>query len=596
MYRFESHDRAGVGNASPGAATYAERARQLSLPFTATIRLGATGRVTAAAIRRGTFAMSEDGTAYIAPEERELPAIQAWLTAYPAARDRLWLTTPHAIREALTARAAPQLLANAVNRLATRHPEFSARRTLTRAQATIGGAAVAAIVAGAVLAPRDVAIAINLVAACLFLAVSTLRFVAAGTLRPLRQVHASAPSNEADLPVYTVLAPLHREAALADDIVRALLNVDWPRDKLDVKLLVEACDPATIAAARRATQGTPFEVVVVPAGSPRTKPRALAYALPLARGTFVTVFDAEDRPHRLQLRRAWETFRNAPADLGCVQAALLIDNEDDSWLARLFAIEYAALFDGLLPALAALKIPVPLGGTSNHFRLSVLNEVGGWDCYNVTEDADIGIRLARFGYRTVIIDLPTLEEAPTNARIWFRQRTRWFKGWMQTFLVHTRQPLRLVRELGAAGALGFMLMSVGIVLSAMVYPVYLATVVLALLNPLDVWANGNTFHAAAVGIYFFNLAGGHAAMALLALRALRRRGRTGLTGGIWLLPVYWLFMSLAAYWAVAELAFRPHYWAKTPHCRYRGRTIARHRRRSAGAAARQGQALPVPGG
>jgi len=596
VYGFESHDRAGVGNGSPGAVVYAERARQLMLPFTETVRPGAAGRVTAAAIRRGTFAMSGDGTAYIAPDECELAAIETWLAAYPAARDRLWVTTPRAIRAALTARAAPQLLAGAVDRLATRQPQFSARRTLTHMQATVGGVAVAAIAGAAVLAPQGVAMAIDLAAAALFLALSTLRFVAAGVLGCARPLWTAAPASEAAIPVYTVLAPLHREAELAGDLVRGLLNLDWPRDKLDVKLLVEAGDGATIAAARRATQGTPFEVVVVPPGEPRTKPRALAYALPLSRGTLVTVFDAEDRPHRLQLRRAWETFRNAPRDLGCVQAALVIDNENDGWLARLFAIEYAALFDGLLPALAALGIPVPLGGTSNHFRLSVLKKIGGWDCYNVTEDADVGVRLARFGYRTAVIDLPTLEEAPTDARIWFRQRTRWFKGWLQTFLVHTRQPLRLVRELGAVGALGFMLTSAGILLSAMVYPINLTTVVLALLHPLDVWESGSAVHAAAIGIYFFNLAGGHAAMALLAVRALRRRGRTGLAGGIWLLPAYWLFMSLAAYWAVVELALRPHHWAKTPHRRYGGRGMAGHVQPRAVAVARQEQALPVPGG
>lgn len=582
--------------ASLGAAVYAERARQLMLPFTETVRPCSAGHVSAAAIRRGAFAMSADGMAYIAPEKCELPAIETWLAAYPAARDRLWVTTPRAIRAALTARAAPQLLASAVNRLATRHPEFSARRTLTRAQAIVGSVAAALIAGAAVLAPQATVVAINLAAACLFLGVSTLRFVAAGAWPAARPVRTGAPSRDADMPVYTVLAPLHREAELADDIVRALLNVDWPRDKLDVKLLVEAGDTATIVAARRATQGTPFEVVVVPPGAPRTKPRALAFALPLARGAFVTVFDAEDRPHRSQLRRAWETFRNAPPDLGCVQAALVIDNEDAGWLARLFAIEYAALFDGLLPALAALRVPVPLGGTSNHFRLSVLNKIGGWDCYNVTEDADVGIRLARFGYRTAIIDIPTLEEAPTGPRVWFRQRTRWFKGWLQTFLVHTRQPLRLVRELGAMGAFGFMLMSAGIVLSAMVYPIYLATVVLAPLHPQDLWENGSAVHAAAVGIYFFNLVGGHVAMALLAVRALRRRGRTGLAGGIWLLPVYWLFMSLAAYWAVVELVLRPHYWAKTPHCRYGGRPSARRGQRHAAAVVRQGVPRPVPGG
>ena len=214
-------------------------------------------------------------------------------------------------------------------------------------------------------------------------------------------------------------------------------------------------------------------------------------------------------------------------------------------------------------------MPLPLGGTSNHFRRVVLEKIGGWDPYNVTEDADIGFRLARFGYRSASIDLPTLEDAPLAVGPWLRQRTRWFKGWMQTWLVHTRHPQRLARELGAAGSLGFTLTSTGLIVSSMIYPVYLFTLLAMVTDPVALWGDGGVFDAMVLGLNLFNLVGGYMAMALLAERALTLRGRRAAIRGVMLLPVYWLLMSLATYRALIELAFRPHHWEKTPHRRRR---------------------------
>jgi hypothetical protein len=247
VYRFESHDRAGVDQTDGcEAAVYAERAGRLMLPFTETVRLGAIASVNAEAIRRGVFALAADGIAYIAPAEYEVPAVASWLAEYPSARGRIWMSTPRAIRAALTERAAPDLLDRAVNRLATRNPEFSARRTLTPAQAIAAIVAAGVIAAALFLAPHATEAAINVAAAGLFLAVLALRFVAAGSIHRLSAPPVVAPANEAGMPVYTVLVPLHREAELAGDVVRGLLNLDWPREKLDVKLLVETDDDATL--------------------------------------------------------------------------------------------------------------------------------------------------------------------------------------------------------------------------------------------------------------------------------------------------------------------------------------------------------------
>jgi glycosyltransferase XagB len=182
-------------------------------------------------------------------------------------------------------------------------------------------------------------------------------------------------------------------------------------------------------------------VIVVPCGLPQTKPRALNYALCFARGSLLTIYDAEDIPDPRQLRRAAAAFAVLPQDTACLQAELVFDNANENWLTRQFTIEYAMLFGMILPALAAHRLPLPLGGTSNHFRIDALRRAGAWDAYNVTEDADLGIRLARLGFDTDTITSCTYEEANVSLRNWMRQRTRWMKGFLATWLVHMREPL-----------------------------------------------------------------------------------------------------------------------------------------------------------
>ncbi len=352
---------------------YAERARRLGLPFTRAVELGAGALVDMAAIRQGTFAKSAgaEGLAFLAPDEEALPDIAHWLARYPAARQRLCVATPTAIRTALISVGAARFAANAVNRLAILYPDLSARRVVTGRQLAVGLglAVVVALAVHAALAPT--VIVLNLVGAFFFFGVSVLRFVAAGFVRG-RTLDADpaieADDDDDDLPVYTLLVPLLREAHLVAALVAALGRIDWPRERLDIKLIVEADDAETVAAAAVWGDAPPFEVIVVPPGEPRTKPKALSFALPFARGDFVTVYDAEDQPHPRQLREAYATFMRSPPEIACLQAPLLVDNGEVSLIARQFEIEYSALFDGLLPTLAALDMPLPLGGTSNHFR------------------------------------------------------------------------------------------------------------------------------------------------------------------------------------------------------------------------------------
>ncbi len=265
--------------------------------------------------------------------------------------------------------------------------------------------------------------------AALFLAWLGLRFAAA--FIPAPSPPPVAISDDA-LPVYSVVAALYREAASVDGLLRAIERLDYPAEKLDVIVALEADDRETRAAIAARGSRIPISVITVPASGPRTKPKALNVALSFVRGSFTVIYDAEDRPEPDQLRRALQAFRTSGDKLACVQARLCIDNTADSWLARLFTAEYAGQFDAFLPGLAVGHLPLPLGGSSNHFHTATLRAVGAWDPYNVTEDADIGMRLARFGYRAAMIASTTYEEAPAQLGPWLRQRTRWFKGWMRT--------------------------------------------------------------------------------------------------------------------------------------------------------------------
>lgn len=570
MARLDRIDRPVAGRTVSGRedVIYRHRARRLGLPFASAVDLGRHPPAPAEVIARGTFALSaaRDRAAFIAPDEETLPAIGRWLIAYPQARRRLSVATPSAIRAALRRASATDFASDAIDRLSRLDPEMSSRRTLTRSQLGIGLGLIAAITASTACWPVPSLVALNLFAAAFFFGVAVLRFLAAHLVPgALAGPDLGERRSDGALPVYTVLVPLHHEEHIVAQLHAALERLDWPADRRDVKLIVEADDVATRAAVAQTFDGPPYEIVVVPAGLPRTKPKALAYAMTFARGDYVTIYDAEDLPHPGQLREAFAAFGNAGADVACLQAPIIVEDPAVSLMTRLFSIEYAALFDGLLPALAALRLPLPLGGTSNHFRRGALERVGGWNPFNVTEDADLGIRLARFGYRSATLTLPTWEEAPATLGAWLRQRTRWFKGWMQTWLVHMRHPLLLVRQIGLRGFVGFNLIGAGMLISALIHPIYLATLVIVAANPLALWDEAGAFGAAVIGINLFNLIAGYLSVAMLTSRALALRGRSHELPALIGMPFYWLLMAAACMRALVQLVARPHHWEKTPH-------------------------------
>jgi len=365
-----------------------------------------------------------------------------------------------------------------------------------------------------------------------------------------------------DLPVYSVIAPLRGEARMVDQLLSAIEGLDYPAEKLDVIIAVEADCHDTRAAITARKHRIPITVVPIPPSEPRTKPKALSVALPLARGAYTVIYDAEDRPDPDQLRCAVQAFGMAGNDLACVQARLCMDTRT-SWHARYFTAEYAGHFDFFLPRLAASGLPFPLGGSSNHFRTKTLRDVGGWDPYNVTEDADLGMRLARCGYRCAVIDSTTYEEAPENIRRWLGQRSRWFKGWMQTWLVHMRNPFQLFQELGFRGFLAFQAVVGGNALVALAHLAFLFGIA---------WEfcalNFHGKHPAATlfsAYYFLAAAFGYFVSAAFGWCGLRQRGVRRKVQILSWTPVHWLLLSLAAWRAAFEIIGQPHFWNKTEH-------------------------------
>lgn len=466
----------------------------------------------------------------------------------------LLVATPQAFARLVRAWAEATWAGEVVSTLAAEEPDLSASdRVLMRRAAMAVVAMLAGLFVTLALGPAWLALSAGGLVGLLVAAWVLLRVWAA--IIPPRAL-PRAPLGDAALPRYTILCALYREEAVVGGLLASLARIDYPRAKLDIKLVLEADDPKTLAAIRRAAPDAAVEVVVVPALGPRTKPKALMMALPFATGDLVVVYDAEDRPGRGQLREAAETFAAADCRLGCLQAPLAIVNPRDSLLARFFAAEYDALFHVLLPALVRFNLPIPLGGTSNHFRRAALDQSLGWDPYNVTEDADLGFRLARNGWRIGTLATPTLEEAPVTFGAWLRQRSRWFKGWMQTLAILARDPRRLIREIGPVGLLVLAATLAGAVGSALVHLTCLAAFLVAwLLHGPPPWAG------AGAAVFLLGYVGSITYKSVGLVRA----GRPRLQPWLVLLPVVWVAMGLAALKAVADLWHRPFHWEKTPH-------------------------------
>lgn len=363
------------------------------------------------------------------------------------------------------------------------------------------------------------------------------------------------------LPRYSIVVALYDEVAILPHLIERLANLDYPPELLDGYLALEAHDQATIAAANALVRPDWLQVLVVPPGVPTTKPRALNHALAVARGELLTVYDAEDDPDPLQLREAAARFAAEDGELVCLQAPLRIRRRHKGrhaspFLDRQFAAEYAALFEVTLPAMARMGLPFPLGGTSNHFRVSALRALGGWDAWNVTEDADLGFRIWRRGWRLGVLARPTYETPPGRLIHWLPQRTRWLKGYMQTLSVHTRSSAgmgwrgwtALTLTLGAALASAALH-----ALSVAWIGIFFLMALLARQLPSTPWLG--------LGV----LLGGAVAALLTTVLGARRANTPFSVRDMLSAPLYWSLLSLAFVHAFVRLIAEPHRWDKTAH-------------------------------
>ena len=474
--------------------------------------------------------------------------------------------------------AEAALIDHAIEGLWRADPAASARYGAETWQALLAAIALGLFLGGTLVAPETIVPIVMVLLSLPFLCVVLLRTAAVLELArgsPVSSGRALSGVPDTELPRYSALVPLYREAEILPDLVAAMAALDYPAAKLEVLIVLEASDTETRAALDALDLPGNIRPVVVPQKGPRTKPKALNYALELVRSPYVVVYDAEDIPEPDQLRRALAAFAEGGPEVACVQARLGIHNTAQGWLPRQFALEYASLFDAQLPSLQRLGMPIPLGGTSNHFRVDRLKEVGGWDPYNVTEDADLGFRLARGSYRTLTIASTTWEEAPIALRSWIPQRTRWLKGWMQTYLVHTRRSAKRRQALDWRSQFGLHVLIGGMLLSALVHPIVLAIVGWLAFTGNLLAPSASTMERALVWIGLANLGLGYVSAMLAAAVASWQRGWRQLSLQALLMPAYWLLISFASYRALLQLITAPHLWEKTAHGHSRAAKLER---------------------
>lgn len=452
--------------------------------------------------------------------------------------------------------------------LARLRPEWSAVVPVTRGQRRAALLLLALPVAALLVRPLAAGRLLVLLASLFYLALTLYRIVLVRASADPRSMLSFSPEEIAaaeprEWPLYSVLVPMYKEPETVPQMIAALKALDYPPGRLDVQLLLEADDAATLAAARAQPLPEGFRITEIPPSFPRTKPKACNIGLHHARGRYLVIYDAEDRPEPDQLKKAVLAFESSPREVVCIQSRLNYYNPRFNLLTRWFAAEYSAWFDLSLPGLAAMRAVIPLGGTSNHFLAGVLRDLLGWDAYNVTEDCDLGVRLARAGHETRMLATTTWEEACCRPGYWLRQRTRWQKGYIQTYLVHMRRPLLLLRELGPRNFLHFQVLIGGSVFSSLINPFFwLMALAWFLFRPGGVEA---LFPGWVFAIGAFCLFAGNFIFLYVNLLGCYRRRYDDLMWANLLTPLYWAMMSVSGWRAFLQFFSAPFHWEKTRH-------------------------------
>jgi len=372
--------------------------------------------------------------------------------------------------------------------------------------------------------------------------------------------------NNYNWPTYTILCPLYREANIIEKFVSNMEALDYPKDKLECFLLLEEDDQETIDKAYSMQLPDYFKIIIVPDGYPKTKPKACNFGLNYATGKYLVIYDAEDRPEIHQLKKAVIAFARSMHSTVCVQAKLNFYNQNQNLLTNFFTCEYTLWFDLILPGFQSIGAPIPLGGTSNHFLSSTLKKLGGWDPFNVTEDCDLGIRLKSEGYNTVILDSTTWEEANSQLKNWIRQRSRWIKGYFQTFLVYTKNPLKTLRNLGLFNFAVFFLVTGFLPFASMINPFLWLTTILYFVFRAEIGPIIEGFYPGPIlymAVFSF-IVGNFLYIYNYLVASAKKEHDSNLKFGL-LMPFYWVFISVAAWYGGIQLLLKPHYWEKTKH-------------------------------
>src|SRR6266496_1160674 len=365
-------------------------------------------------------------------------------------------------------------------------------------------------------------------------------------------------------PTYTILCPLYKEVAIVPQFVEAMKALNYPMDKLQVLFLTEENDNETRAALYRMHLSPGFTILTIPKGTPQTKPRACNFGLLQAKGQFIVIFDAEDKPEPYQLKKAVLTFAQHGSEVACVQAKLNYYNSKQNLLTRWFTAEYSTWFDIMLPGLQRTGFSLPLGGTSNHFRAEVLRALGGWDAFNVTEDCDLGLRISQYNLKTAVFDSTTYEEAPSRFKSWLFQRSRWIKGYLQTYLVHMRHPLQTLRQGHLRKFFSMQLIMGAWTVVLLINPfMWALTLLYILFHPVQLYSI--LFPGPVLYMGAFCLIFGNFFYVYVHIIGCLRRKEYALIKWVLLIPLYWVMMSASAYIAFYQLIVKPHYWEKTQH-------------------------------
>ncbi len=452
----------------------------------------------------------------------------------------------------------------------TLHDKHSAMKTFTSGQKVFIASIATIIVAGLLLnALLTVQIIVGILSLVYFIDVIFNFFLILKSLHSPPEITATPEELSAlqdnELPIYSILCPLYKEAHVLPHFLKAIDKIEWPKEKLDVLLLFEEDDTASIDAVKHMKLPAYVRTIIVPHSMPKTKPKACNYGLSLAKGEYVVIYDAEDQPDPFQLKKAYLGFHKVGPQVRCLQAKLNYYNPHQNWLTRFFTAEYSLWFDVILTGLQSIETTIPLGGTSNHFRTTDLLEIEGWDPFNVTEDCDLGVRLFKKGYKTAIIDSTTLEEANSNLKNWIRQRSRWIKGYMQTYLIHMRDPVEFAKEQGIH-AVFFQLTVGGKLAFILINPfLWLMTILYFAYNPYFGATIESLYPSAVFYMAVTSLVFGNFMYIYYYMIGCAKRGHWTLIKWIYLVPLYWLMVSIAALMALYQLIVKPHYWEKTNH-------------------------------